>query len=520
MIKVIFRIILILAVAVSCRIAIHANANGVIMCEDASEYGITKAINNDITEYHINKSIDLGGDTFLLPDNTSLIFDVNGKLKNGLLTGNNVSLKGNMAGCFSNILFKGSIQNREIDFSWFDEYENDNRLLEGMLSFLFNDDDNEVVLILQPNRIYNIDGSKLGYAHALFEYYNKSNKVIIGNNSTINDLRTRKMVGRTTYDGVFLFNNCHDITIDRLNYTNYTDDYVDIYNGDELVLKSGFENQVGYVGTSFILLQNDCRDFHIEADIFGARYGVKSGDYSKYWLCGDYGLKNSTLKINAVKTGYPVAIEVGDSLNISVVSEKHHRAAYLCGISNSSINIEAKDIYIAPYHCLLSDSRYSKRKGSKPNFKACSDLEVNIVDNGTEIVTNKDCYCIGFQTYSTFKERTKSLKWRNIAISVIKAEYAPGIGLFSFNRMEENNEDSPHRLSDSFSKIKIVGYDFNSSQQYAFRIRLGYAAEIDDFTLEITAPQNSCIIENHNEYRFDLGMSTIGKINLVSTIRH
>lgn len=71
-----------------------------------------------------------------------------------------------------------------------------------------------------------------------------------------------------------------------------------------------------------------------------------------------------------------MAIEVGDSLDIFVHSEAHHRAAYLCGISNSNIEIEAKDIYIAPFHCLLSDTHYSKGDSISPLFKSCSNLNV------------------------------------------------------------------------------------------------------------------------------------------------
>lgn len=494
---------------------LHGETQKVVTYDNLTKI-LIETLDNNITQYTINRDIDLKYDTLYLPEKAILNID-GGKLYNGCISGKNVYLIGDLEQCFSNISFSGSLQNKTIDYSWFDQSENDNSLLYSMFSFLFNDSECETTLIMEPNKIYNVDGPKLDYGHSLFEFYQFSNKKIIGNNSTINDLRNRKLISYTSYDGVMLFNNCSNITIERLNYSNLNEDYVEISNGDKVLYERGFENQVGYVGTSFILLQNDCSNINIDSDVIGARYGVKSGDYSKHWLCGDFGLKNSSLKIKALNTGYPVAIEVGDSLEISINSQKHHRAAYLCGISNSKIKIKAQDIYIAPYHCLLSDSRFSHQRDSIPHFKACSNLNVSVKDTGTKTATNKDSFCVGFQTYNTFKERGNIEYWHDISINVEKEKYAPAIGLFAFSRMNNKDEYSPLDIMDVFENIWIVGYDVHKSDQYSFRIRLGNSIVLRNFSFAIDSPYSDCIIENHTDYQFNLAESKIRQVNIVST---
>lgn len=501
-----------------CAISLIANGNMNSSKSNLNESCINflQTTRNEEGQYVIDKNYTLNNDTLILPDSAILYFK-GGKLLNGHISGNNILITGKIEKCFSNISFSGSLQNSLIEHSWFDGYKNDMTLLSAMFSFLFNDNDSATTLTMEPMRVYNVNGPKLDYGHALFEYYNCSNKTIIGNNATINDLRTRKLIKHTSYDGVFLFSKCSGIIIHRLNYTNYDDDYPKILEENNVLYESGFENQVGYVGPSYILLQNDCSNIYVDTEVTGARYGVKFGDYSKHWLCGDLGLRNSTLKITAFKTGYPVAIEVGDSLNIEINSERHHRAAYLCGISDSNIKIEAKDIFIAPYHCLLSDSRYSNSKDSIPRFKSCSNLNVSVIDNGTKIATNKDSYCLGFQTYTTFKERKEVEIWDNISINIVKKEYAPKIGLFAFTRMNDNDVSSPQRLRDEFRNISIIGSDLHSSNQYSFRIRLSETAVVCNFKLDIHAPYSESIVENHTGYKFDFSKSVVKIINQVSS---
>lgn len=480
----------------------------------AKNYKVTQSNYKEIfchknATYRVDGVINLANDTITFPYN-SHIECIGGKITNGTLKGNNTIFGSISDKSFQDIQFIGSFDNAIINYSWFDNYKTDTSLL-GAIFELAKYNNNPIKIELEPFRKYNIYHAQLDYGRAIYEFIGSSNIIIEGNGSTINDLRPRQLVKYRTYDGVFLFSNCKQITINRLNYVNLNEDYNEIQENNNVRFKSGFENQIGYVGTSFILLQNDCSKINIKSIITGARYGVKSGDYSKYWLCGEYGLKDSRIDIDAYKTGYPVAIEIGDSLNISICSTKHHRAAYLCGISNSTINIRAKDLYIAPYHCLLSDSRYSKSKDSIAQYKACSNLDVNITDLGTQTATNPDSYCVGFQTYKFFEKRETPLLWQNINISIAKENPAPKIGLFSINRPHING-NNPLSLPDIFRNINIKATDKFKSEQYAFRIVINPYGQYNNINIEVYANKNNAIIDNQNTYNFDLSKCILNAI--------
>lgn len=466
---------------------------------------LSMQLRKENSTFVISKMIDLKNDTIIVPQNSKLKFRKNGCLKNGTIYGNNSVIEGLSRLCFSNVHFDGSFKISNIQALAFGNYPNDTELLRAMLDLLFMSN-TESTLMLDAGRVYDVDYEKLPYAHAIYEYYGKTNKSIIGLGTTINDLRTRSEIGYKSYDGVFLFSGCHNISIKGLNYQNLNEDFCEIREGDHVVFKEGFENQIGYVGTSFILLQDDCSNIEIEANIIGARYGVKSGDYSQFWLCGNYGIKQSTIKINAKRTGYPVAIEVGDSLDIIVHSEEHHRAAYICGLSNSNINIEAKDIYIAPLHCLLSDTHYSKGDRTHAKYKACSFLNVKVVELGSTVATNGDCYCVGLQTYNTipFYNRNEPLTWNNISINVAKKAPATKVGLFTLSRNNPSSPTDPLRIEDVFENISLMAEDPFDTEQYALRIRVNEFGKYNKITLSINAPHSSIIVDNRNDYVFDL----------------
>lgn len=486
-----------------------------ILASDASlEFGLPesflKAQVNDLL-YRIEDDINLNGDTIILKDYVVLKF-CGGSLHNGIIIGDNIDIKGKRHKIFNEIYLIGSLKDAVVSHKYFGKYENDTNLLHGMLSFAFSNKDKHCILELEPDREYSIYSGNLPYGHSIYEFHDVSNKTIKGNNACINDKRTLKQIGYKTYDGIFLFSHCNSIKINRLNYINRDEDFIEVSEGEKIKYKAGMEYQLGYIGTSFILLQNDCRDIEVNSIIEGARYGIKSGDYSKYWLCGNFGLKNCKFTIKAKRTGYPLAIEVGDSLIINISSEKHHRAAYLCGISNSDIKIKAKDIYIAPYHCLLSDSRYSSLDTKDcPNFKSCSNLNVEITDTGTEIATNNDSYCVGFQTYKTFHERKYPLVWYDIKIRVNKIKQAKNIGLFSLSRKSDKENDCL-TIPDVFENISVIGKDLFPSDAYDLRIRVNPYGFYKNISLNITAPYSSAIIENRGDYIFDLDDCTFSKI--------
>ncbi len=466
---------------------------------------------------NIKKAIDLGGSTIVIPEGVTI--KVNAKLSNGTIEGNTTQIEVGKKGRLSDVAFDGCFNVPSITYKSFEGYSSDTELLRAMFNLTFKNIANSS-LLLEPNRIYDIEYHKLAYAHAIYEYENVSNKTIVGNGAIINDLRSRTQMGYSSYDGVFLFSGCHNITIDNLNYQNLNEDFVPVMDDKgNIKHEAGIENQLGYIGSSYILLQNDCSGINVTSEIVGARYGVKSGDYSMFWLCGDYGVKNSTFKINAKRTGYPVAIEIGDSLNINVTSDTHHRACYLCGVSNSTINVRAKNIMIAPLHCLLSDTHYSKGDTQNPQFKACYNLDINFVELGSEIATAGDVYCVGLQTYNTepFQKRKAPLEWHDIRIKVKKENPAPKVGLFNLLRMPTSNNDALS-IRDTYRNIVISAEDPFNSDQWSMRLLVSEVANYKDVKLNINAKNGRIIYDNANQYSFDLSESSVGTLYYTGNI--
>ena len=476
---------------------------------------------NDNTTYIITKPIDLNNDTLLIPKNCTIKFRRKGRISNGLLVGDNTRIEGLSKIRFSNIQFDGSFITSNIRAGAFGHYPNDTELLHAMFDLLFFSS-NQSELTLEAGKYYNVYCDNLPYAHAIFEYYGKNHKSIIGQGAIINDLRTRSQIGYKSYDGVFLFSGCNNISIIGLNYQNLNDDYFEIKDGNSVKFAAGIENQIGYVGTSFILLQDDCFNFIIESDIIGARYGIKSGDYSMFWLCGEFGIRNSVFRINAKRTGYPVAIEVGDSLNIFVHSEEHHRAAYLCGVTNSRISVEAKDIYIAPFHCLLSDTHFSKGDKKRPSYKSCSNVDLTITELGSTIATNGDCYCVGIQTYNSepFFGRHIPLVWENITIKARKQIGSSKVGLFSLSRNSPSSHFDPLSIEDVFKNFHLYGEDPFETDQYGLRIKVNEFAKYENFRIILNAPYSSAIVDNGNDYEFDFSSSQMACLSYSGRIKY
>lgn len=462
---------------------------------------IQDKFNKANTIYKITKDIDLGATTLTMPAGCTLDFQ-GGAISNGTLIGTDTKLELRPR-CISNLNIAGSYNVEYVSYEYFVDYTDDTSLVKAMFNLLFNNV-SKSVLDLEPNKQYDIYSATLTeYAASIYEYTNVRDKCINGNNAIFNDLRTRTQMGTTRYDGILGLNSSHNIQVLHLNYQNLNEDY-------------DLPTQIGYIGSSFILLNSDCSNIEVVSNIIGARYGIKSGSYSQYWLCGSYGIKNSIFNVTAYKCGYPVSIEVGEDLDITISSDTHHRAAYLCGISNASVYIEAKDNYITPLHCLLSDSRYSDTQGS-PKFKACSDLNVIIKDKGTSNQSSSgDRYLCGFQTYNTYTERTNALVWENINVTCVKEVESNLIGLFSFQRV--NSNESPMNIADVYNNIHIKGLDMNSSTQYAARISPSSYAIYNNVDFEVIAPKQRVIYANYNSLFFRLKNSVLASLNYAGNL--
>lgn len=470
--------------------------------------------------YVIREQIDLQGKTLTMPIESKIEF-MGGTISNGAIVGNKTVLKGLSKGVFSGVFISGIFQVKQLSYDMFADYSDDTSLLCAMLNMLFYSTE-KTTLKLEPNRRYNITAPKLGYYRAIFEYDGISDKRIEGNHAVLYDQRTRSMIGCDDFDGVFLFSNCHNIVISNLNYRLKDESFDEIYDvNGKIRLKAGIERQMGLVGPTFMFIKNDCSGFDIETKVYGPRYGLKVGDYNRYWFCGEYGLKNSRIHIEAEKNGYPVAIELGDSLDIFVRSDTHARAAYLCGLSNSKVRVEAKNICRAPIHCLLSDTHYSKGDKKNVRFKPCFNLDVKIKELGSELVANADAFCVAFQTYNTpqFYSRTEPLKWHDINVTVDYSAPAPRVGGATISRPNPSNEKDPLRLADVFKNIRITVNNPYEAEQYSMRLRISRYGVYDNIITNLHTPKSNVIIDNANTYEFDMSSSGIkgvvysGKVN-------
>lgn len=499
-----------------------------ILCSCSAFAGYNVSSLNDLKKYSaednvnidIVSDIDLKGEIVLLPTNGSI--RVSKRLCNGTLKGNNTKIIIPRGIHFDNVFFQGSFDIDEVSYRYFGNYKNDTDLLRSMLDLTFLS--SKSCTLYLKKRSYNIDYDRKLSGRSTFEYTNISNKRIKGNNATIRDCRMKEVDQLSPYDGVFTFSSCHDIIIEALHYQNpYNTFQKSIINSSgKHIYEPGIENQIGYVGSSYILLMQDCSRINISANVEGARYGVKVGDYTRFWLCGKYGAKNCFFIINAKRTGYPVAVEIGDSLNITINSDTHHRAAYLCGLSNSTVRIRAKNIYIAPFHCILGDSHYSDGDKNKPSYKSCFNLDVEIVEMGSTHASQEHSYCIGFATnsYEPFLSRKDALIWENISINVYKEKKTEKVGLFSLTRYPPGLENEPLGIPDVFKNISIKASDKFKTNCMDAQIWVSGTGVYDNVKIDILSPHNTVKYVNLNNYVFDLssskvkGIDVVGKINL------
>ncbi|QIN96219.1 hypothetical protein DAC15_40 [Bacteroides phage DAC15] len=213
-------------------------------------------ISNPNTVYEIRYDFNLNGATINIPEGSVLDFK-GGSLGNGTIIGSTTKLN-LKSGYLINLNLSGSYDIEYISYRYFKNYLDDTTLVAAMFDLLFNNI-SKSTLDLEPDRLYNIYSETLvGYATSIYEYTNVSDKRINGNSAVFNDLRTRAQMGTTRYDGILGLNNSHNIQILYLNYQNLNEDY-------------DLPTQIGYIGSSFILLNSDCSNIEVVSNIIGAR---------------------------------------------------------------------------------------------------------------------------------------------------------------------------------------------------------------------------------------------------------
>ena len=354
-------------------------------------------LTNDNSVFVLKDTINLYGDTVLLGKNSQLKFR-GGCLKNGTIIGDNNRITGLKKVVFSDIHFKGSFVVKKVSYknfgyyrSYISEYNTekvgeDTYLIAAMFDLALSGK-SPCTLEMEPNRTYRVwkepifDNQGKRLRSCICDYTDISDKIIEGNNATILDLRTNHEEMNFALSIFLSITSSKNLTIQDLNYRSENNDWgEDLYRNNDSTtagLFTTWQLGIGYFGQTFIHLYKDCYNIKIQSKIYGARYGVISGDYSRPHLTGENGLVNSELKSAAERCGYPITIHLGSNNTIDVSSDKQHRTCWLAGLSNSKINIVTRNEYVANRDCILSPARYALTPG-KYKYRGSDNLSINI----------------------------------------------------------------------------------------------------------------------------------------------
>lgn len=444
---------------------------------------------------NIKKTIDLGGSTIVIPQ--GVVLKVNSKLTNGKIEGNSTQIEVGKNGRFSDIAFDGCFNVPSISYKSFEGYSSDTELIRAMFDLTFRNDA-VAVLSLCPNHIYKICGSDFSNFAPLYFYKNCSGKTINGNGATIEDQKSIHSYGGANNGGILTFESCRCITIKDLKYTNPDNDW----NRNMTSLKQGIENRLGYIGGTFILCYGDCDRFYIDVNAYNARYVFAKRVMAN--IEESKGLINSTINISAEQCGYPIMIVNGDSLTLNTYSVLDHRANYLMGISNSRIDIKAKDMYVAPIQCLIGDAMVNDV------YKTSHDLKVTYLDLGTTITSSQSSYCVGFPPYESSVKRNPEVQgvWNNIDIIIDIPETFSRIGGFCISTDGPNNISRYH---DMYEDIRIKCTATNKLV-HGSRFILSQGLSSSNNTIEIQSESSDVyIVDLTNIYKASL---TIKNSNL------
>lgn len=359
--------------------------------------GNKELLTKENTVFVLKDTINFNGDTVLLGKNSQLLFR-GGRLKDGTIIGDNNRITGLKKGEFSDIHFQGSFIVRKVSYRNFGNYKPyiskknsekvgaDTYLIAAMFDLAMRGK-SPCKLELEPNRTYRVwkepqfDNKGNRLRSCICDYTDISDKIIDGNNATIFDLRTNHEEMNSALSIFLSITSSKNLSIQDLNYRSENNDWgADLYRNDNPSTAGPYttwQSGIGYFGQSFIHLYKDCYNIRIQSNIYGARYGVISGDYNRPYLTGENGLVNSELNIVAERCGYPVTIQLGSYDSINVTSDKQHRTCWLAGLSHCNINIVSKNEFIANRDCILSPARYSDTPGVY-KFRGSDNVKFNI----------------------------------------------------------------------------------------------------------------------------------------------
>jgi hypothetical protein len=381
-------------------------------------------INTGNTIYIIQYDYDLNGSSINIPDNCVLKFE-GGTLSNGTITFNKTHITD---GKFINVIPLGNINNKIAYAKWF-ESEDDTKVIHWLFTIAADN-----VQIELENKTYNVDSSNTVYAENGFVKFDNINSYIInGNGAIIYDKVLDTDIGNYIY-GFFYFTNCSNININNINYIwKY-----------QAVLESTVK------GIVFVRTINECHNFNINAKVTNVGRGIYSGKFNYTNGIAGRGLCDSNISIDAINTGYPIAIERGDNLIINNKFSNVHRGLYLAGVTNSKVLSIGKDAYYTKVNTLLTDTVDSL------GTYCCDNIDATVIDNGTTKV-NSSISLVIYQLYPPtaqpqFKDR--KLYTANIKINAsAEGNASCGFELFRYSNIDNLLDNINVELTGVLEKV-------------------------------------------------------------------
>ena len=322
--------------------------------------------------YIIKYAFDLDGKTLVVPKHCNLVFRKEGSISNGKIVFNDTWLKNEQFYKIESA--KGSLLNRKFDASRYG-FMDDTELFR----FVLNQAKDSFVLKLE-SRVYHINTlkgiSRVKYDSAFARLSNINMFTIVGNKSIIEDSASKSLIGTNLYN-VLLFDTCSGVKILDVSY---------IWT-EEAVLHPKVE------GIVFIRTINECRDFDVNVKVTNAGRGIYSGKWDDKGNPGR-GICDSRLKVNAIRVGYPIAIEKGDNLDIINRFAYAHRGTYLAGVTNSTVCVEGREAYSTKVNLLLTDTADSN------GCYFCDGIKATVIDTGTKELASGAVKNIEIEVYT------------------------------------------------------------------------------------------------------------------------
>jgi hypothetical protein len=144
------------------------------------------------------------------------------------------------------------------------------------------------------------------------------------------------------------------IFVDNLNGFSFKGSINSVNTSLPVSSKSGLSLESGRAG---IVCYGDCSRVYIDLTCSNLYCGVFHGTfmYDEFlYRNGTIGIDSSTIKVNAYRVAYPVALNYANHCEIDVYGDHMHRCIYLCGDDNI-VNAKGRNYYAAaaPAHVLL-----------------------------------------------------------------------------------------------------------------------------------------------------------------------